>query len=782
MAEVATAQAEALLTALYGDLKAGEFVELRAIAPDDVVLQYFFDSPKVLLSAASRLSGTNVYYGLGIRLGRNGNKEHTARVGAAYADVDFKVYPDSEAGARAALARFPLPPSAIIHSGGGLQSLWLLREPAEPDGFERLEAVNRGLTVALAPDGKRLDSAIDASRVFRLPDTWNLKYKPPVRTRLVELHPERRYTLSDLAEYLPIDYPPAESSHSSNGSGTSPHTDNGLTVEQIIGVARNAKNGPKFISLFERGDLSPYQGDDSKADQALMSLLAFYTDDPDVLDSLFRRSGLYREEKWGQRSDYRARTIQKALEGRTEFYRTHYTAPLSANDHHPIVPAQPHLTDLGNARRLVARHGHDLRYVPKWGKWLFWDGRRWAVDEDGEVYRRAKETIGALYVEAAALQDAEERKRLASWALKSEAEARITAMVSVAESETGVPVTPDDLDQNPMLLNCKNATVDLKDGRPRSHDRSDLITKLAPVTYAPDSKALLWRRCLGQWHQGNKEVIGFLQRAAGYSATGDTRERKIFFNIGGGSNGKGVFTETVGAALGDYAQKAPTELLLPQHPGSVPTEVADLKGVRYVFASESDEGARLAEAKVKDLSGGDTVVGRHMRQDFFRFRPTHKVWLSTNHKPVIRGSDDAIWDRIALIPWNVRFEGDALDKDLPNKLLAELPGILNWIVEGCLQWQMFGLGEPATVHEATQGYRTEQDILGLWIAEDCIVDPDATWIAGNCYVSYRQWAKRMNEQPITQTAFGLRMAERGFAKRRVGTRNVLTYLGIRLNR
>lgn len=323
----ATSQTEALLMDLYGDLGAKEYAELRTISPEKKVGQHWVTSPKALLSVASRLSGVNLYFSLGVRRRLEGargstlrgDKEHTARVGAVYADVDFKVFLDGEAGAWDALKRFPLPPMAVIFSGGGLQPLWFLREPATPEDFAKLESINKGFTVALAPEGRQLDHAIDAARVFRLPDTFNFKYDPPRRTHLAEYHPDRRYNLSDLAEHLPIDYPPVEPSHSSNGTGHD--VGNDLTAEQIISLARAAKNSPKFISLFEQGDLDPYQGDESRADQALVSLLTFYTNDPDMLDILFRRSALYREEKWGQRADYRALTIQKALQGRTEFYQ-----------------------------------------------------------------------------------------------------------------------------------------------------------------------------------------------------------------------------------------------------------------------------------------------------------------------------------------------------------------------------------------------------------------------------------------------------------------------------
>ena len=307
-------------------------------------------------------------------------------------------------------------------------------------------------------------------------------------------------------------------------------------------------------------------------------------------------------------------------------------------------------TEQGNAERLVHRHGRNLRYCFPWGKWLIYDGKRWIKDDTGEVYRLAKETVASIYQEAAASGDEEKRKALAKHAMRSESGAKIREMIYLARSE--VPIMPEDLDASADLLNAENGTVDLRTGELREHRREDLITKIAPVEYQLDAPAPAWDAFLKRVLP-SEELRGFVQRASGYSAAGDTSEQCMFINHGAGANGKSTFQEAITAALGDYAMRAPTEMLLARRAGGIPNDIARLKGARFVATSETEEGRRLAESLIKDLTGEDTITARFMRAEFFDFAPTHKLWLSTNHKPEIRGTDNAIWRRIRLIPWSV---------------------------------------------------------------------------------------------------------------------------------
>ena len=422
-------------------------------------------------------------------------------------------------------------------------------------------------------------------------------------------------------------------------------------------------------------------------------------------------------------------------------------------------------TDLGNARRLVAHHGQDLRYCHPWGSWLVWDGRRWKTDDSGEIARRAKRTVAAIYSEASIASDADARKALARHAASSESENRIRAMISLAKSE--VPVQPEALDTDPFLLNAKNGTVDLRTGELREHRREDLITKLAPVEYDPDASAPTFEAFLERVLP-NEEVRHFVQHAAGYSATGDTSERCMFIHHGPGANGKSTYQEAIAAALGDYAMRTPTETLLAKRAGGVPNDVARLKGARLVTAAETEEGRRLDESLIKDLTGQDTISARFMRAEWFDFLPTHKLHLSTNHKPEIRGTDPAIWSRIRLVPWSVVIPPEERDRRLAAKLRAELPGVLTYVIRGAVEWGKGGLKAPDEVRRATAAYRSDQDVLGVFVDERCAVAQDAETYASALYGAYKDWCEISGERAENQRRFGMRLTERGFERAKVG--------------
>jgi putative DNA primase/helicase len=421
-------------------------------------------------------------------------------------------------------------------------------------------------------------------------------------------------------------------------------------------------------------------------------------------------------------------------------------------------------TDLGNSERFISRHGHDVLYCYAWGKWLVWTRARWERDDAGKVHRLGKATVRSMYHEAGDIENEKERKALAEHAKRSEAEARIRAMLELAKSEQ--PVSAEELDVRPWFINVENGTVDLRTGALRRHRQEDLITKLAPVKYDPDAKAPTWTTFLERILP-DEELRAFVQRAVGYSATGDTSEQCMFINHGGGANGKSTFQETIAAALGDYAMRAPTEMLLAKRAGGIPNDVARLKGARFVAASETEEGRRLAESLIKDLTGQDTITARFMRAEWFDFKPTHKLWLSTNHKPEISGTDSAIWRRIRLVPWSVTIPPGEQDKKLPAKLRAELPGILAWIVRGCLEWQREGLQPPDEVRRATGRYRAEMDVLAAFIDDECIVSEHARAGATALYTAYKTWCDENGEQPESQRRFGGRLKERGFESGRM---------------
>jgi P4 family phage/plasmid primase-like protien len=423
-----------------------------------------------------------------------------------------------------------------------------------------------------------------------------------------------------------------------------------------------------------------------------------------------------------------------------------------------------HLTDVGNAKRLVAKHGHKLRYVWPWGKWLCWDGRRWRIDDGGHVQRLAKETVLNIYAEVAQAPD-DERESLVEHARLSERAAKIAAMIDLSRSEPSIPILPNELDSDAWLLNCRNGTLDLRANKLAPHDPQQMITKLCAAEYDPSATCPQWLRFVGDITAGDEALQAYLQKAVGCSLTGDVREHVLFFLYGIGANGKSTFLNTIQEMMGaDYAMKAPPDLLMVKN-DSHPTERADLAGKRVVVCIEAAEGRRLAESLVKEMTGGDKVRARRMREDFWEFDPTHKIWLAANHKPSIRGTDEGIWRRIKLIPFTVVIPAGRQDRGLSTKLKAELPGILNWAVQGCLRWQADGLTEPAAVREATGQYRRQQDLLAGFLAECCIVAPDVRAQAATLLATYRKWS---GDDRMSQRRLGEMLTERGFDSAKIG--------------
>ncbi len=475
-------------------------------------------------------------------------------------------------------------------------------------------------------------------------------------------------------------------------------------------------------------------------------------------------------------------------------------------------PEREDLTDLGNARRLVRSHGRDLRHVTGWG-WLRWTGQRWQrsekyvmrcakaaalsyYDDAAELLRPAKQQ--AVLAKAAAArgdklaekeaQDSMNRLKeragiLSDWAKASQSRSRLEALVRLAESEPAVTAEPADFDAEPWLLNCTNGTVDLRTGTLQPHRREDRLTKLAPVAYDPTANCPTFTKFLQRIMNERQELIAFLQRLIGYALTGSVREQMLFFWYGAGANGKSTLLNILLAMLGqDYARQAAPDVLTvgrDRHP----TELADLAGVRLVASIEVAEGKQLAEAVVKQMTGGDKVKARFMRQDFFEFDPTFKIFLAANHKPVIKGTDHAIWRRIKLIPFEVTIPEEEQDKELLDKLRAEMPGILAWAVRGCLDWQKNGLGVPEDVKAATAAYRDESDLLATFLAECTEFGATCQAQAGALFKAYRAWAANnglSDREMLSNVRFGRQLGERGFDKYVDDGSHRTYYIGLRL--
>jgi putative DNA primase/helicase len=422
-------------------------------------------------------------------------------------------------------------------------------------------------------------------------------------------------------------------------------------------------------------------------------------------------------------------------------------------------------TDDGNAERLSRRHGQQLRYCYEKG-WLVWTGTHWAVDRRGELQRLAVETIKVILAEELPNIDSlEESKNLWSWAKSSLNNTRIRSMISCAEAKDPIPAVLEDFDRDPLKLNLLNGTLDLKTTLFGDHNREDLITKVARVHYDPEAQCPMWLAFLDRVLNRDGDLIQYVQKAVGYSLTGSTDEECVFILYGVGANGKSTFVETIAAMLGDYAMQTPTETLMMRRSDAPTNDLARLQGARFVSAAETEEDRRLAESKVKAMTGGDTVTARFLFKEFFDFRPEFKIYLSCNHRPLVRGTDDAIWRRLRLIPFLVQIpplERDPSLKGPRGKLQTELSGILNWALEGCKLWQKDGLISPHAVREATGGYRSDMDVLGSYIADRCLEGDSFTARTGLLYADYTSWCEESGEQPWSQKALGQKLGERGF--------------------
>ena len=447
----------------------------------------------------------------------------------------------------------------------------------------------------------------------------------------------------------------------------------------------------------------------------------------------------------------------------------------------PGPPAAPHepaqgepgprryqCTDYGNAERLVARHGAQLRYCHPLGIWLVWDGRRWQRDATAEVVRRAKDTVRSILQEAASEPDSNERKLLVQHQQRSEGDSRISAMLHSAESEPGVPVMPADLDADPWALNCLNGTVDLRTGQLRPHRPEDLLTKLVPIEYDPEAQLEKWDRFVVDVTGGDPEVGGFLQRAIGYTATGLTNEEVLFFVHGPAAAGKSTFMEAVKAALGDYAKTADFETFLARNNVGGPREdVARLAGARMVVSVEVDEGKRLAEGLVKVITGGDTVTARMLYKDAFEFRPAFALWLVANHAPRVRDNDEAMWRRILRVPFEHVVPPERRDRALKATLRDPAkagPAVLAWAVRGAVEWHRKGLAVPKVIELATDSYRADMDPLRDFLADCCVVHPQAFAAGGDLRSAYEEWARGQGARPIGAREFGERLEAMGCAK------------------
>ena len=555
--------------------------------------------------------------------------------------------------------------------------------------------------------------------------------------------------------------------------------------QTVVDRARNCKSGYLFTMLYQ-GEWQGVYSSQSEADLALCNQLAFWTGkDPAQMDRIFRSSGLMRP-KWEERrgtNTYGEITIAKACISCTEVYNPSKHGDkgkdlmfaVSRNGQIGVATPKEHydLTDTGNAHRLFDKFGHIIRYSYNRKKWYYWDGKTWRLDESGEIKKLADIVCDDIKREAFMEQDEKMQVELLKWANRTASSKGKENMIKECQHLECIPASTDAFDSYPDFFNCQNGIVNLRNGELIPHDSSFMMSKIALCDYdTSGKKPERWLQFLDDVTKGDKELQEYIQRCIGYSLSGSNREQCAYFLYGIGNNGKSTFLDTISDMLGDYAANTQPETIMMKHFGndSANSDVARLKSARYVTCEEPTEGVRLNEGLIKQLTGGSKITCRFLYGDEFEYTPEFKIWVATNHKPVIRGTDVGIWRRIKLIPFEVNIPPEKVDKNLKYKLRKEMPQILRWAVEGCMKWQKHGITEPECVQQAVKEYKNEMDLLAGFIEDAIVIDYDCNdrIMAKDLFGMYIKWAKANNEYEMTSKKFFKEITQKLPEKGRIG--------------
>lgn len=563
------------------------------------------------------------------------------------------------------------------------------------------------------------------------------------------------------------------------------------SVDDIVRAACSAKNGSLFKALYS-GDFSAYASQ-SEADMAFCNMLAFWCGcDAEKMDAIFRQSGLMRD-KWDRKQSgttYGVITLQKAISGCSQTYN-----PKKQNDYSISIGNGKVIQtvdeekmraytfdDMGNAERFVDLFGENVRYCYTEKKWYFYNSMRWSVDNLGVILRMADKCVEAMKAEAKLYLQADEEsggdmaKAFEKHIKSSRSNKSKKAMLN--EIEHHLPILPIQMDRYKMALNTPSGIINLKNGDVKAHNPEYYFTKITSVDCAEAADCPRWLAFLNDIFAGDKDLIRYIQKAVGYSLTGSTAEQCAFFLYGTGRNGKSTFIDVIRDVFGDYAANIQPETIMVKSSQSnaINSDIARLKGARLVTSVEPNEGVRLNEGLLKQLTGDDTVTARKLYSEEFEFKPEFKLWMATNHKPIIRGTDTGIWRRIHMIPFDVQIPEDKVDKNLTHKLKAEMTGIFKWCIDGCLMWQREGLQMPAAVLKSVREYRREMDVISAFIEDKCTLE--GTVQASMLYAAYASWADSNNEYCMSNTKFSTELAKR-FEKIKGRNYNYFTGISIR---
>lgn len=561
-----------------------------------------------------------------------------------------------------------------------------------------------------------------------------------------------------------------------------------LPIEEIIQRAESSSQGARF-KVFMEGGWEAFYSSQSEADMAFANDLAFWTGrDYEKMDEIFRASAMIRtkyDQKRGA-TTYGEGLLNKAIADTNAVYN-----PKRKSDFRIFIKDQEQpkekkyysYDDTGNADRFNDIYGTLVKYSYIDKAWYYYDGKVWLQDNTGEVRKMVDTTVEIMGKEPLSVpENADDETREALEKAKekhvkrSRSNAGKNAMMD--ELKHRLSVLPEEFDKDKSLFNTQSGFLSLSDGLLHEHEINKMFTRVSNVEYTESVDCPMWEEFINQIFNNDKELINYIQKCVGYSLTGSTREQCMFILYGHGSNGKSVFLEIISELMGNYAMTMQAQtIMVKQSQSSANSDIARLKGARLVTSSEPNEGVRLDEGLVKQLTGGDKVTARHLYGKEFEFEPEFKLWLATNHKPIIRGTDDGIWRRLNLIPFTVQIPDEKKDKNLKFKLQTELQGILKWAIDGCLMWQREGLKKPQSVVAASQDYRSEMDQIGTFIETCCETGLGLKISGGELYKVYREWASDNGEHTFTNTKFGREISKK-YSKEKAG--GFMVYKGITL--
>ena len=543
-----------------------------------------------------------------------------------------------------------------------------------------------------------------------------------------------------------------------------------LNDDEILNAARNSRNGMLFSELYAGNWQGRYESQ-SEADMAFCSMLAFwFQKDAEKMDAIFRRSGLMRD-KWNREtgnSTYSAITLQRAIDGCTNVY-----APKAPDDKDFFItvkssePKQKHYTfdDTGNAQRFIDMFGDKIRFNYNDNRWMIYDKIKWSYDIIGYIWDLIDKAMESMKSEKQYYEnyDAENGTEILKEFKKHMKKSRNKNTKNALEKEAQhyVPITPNSLDHNRRKLNTPTGIIDLENFEVTPNDPLEYFTKSTAVGIKEGAKCPLWIEFLNDIFDGDKDLISYIQKAVGYSLSGLTDEQCAFFCYGTGNNGKSTFLDIIRCILGDYASNIQPETLMVRNTNSsANSDIARLKGARFVTSVEPNEGLRLNEGLLKQLTGDDMVTARKLYAEEFEFKPEFKLWMATNHKPVIRGTDTGIWRRIHLIPFTVNIPAEKVDRKLKDKLMQELDGIFLWCLEGLKRYNAEGLSKPSAVIKAVEQYRGEMDTISKFLDECTVSAPCRCVKARDLYNVYSRWCEENGEYKLTNTKFGMEMVKK----------------------